>query len=302
MSRGRAVSRDSEFRAYVWINNRLGVLGWDCRHPDRGGQVYTQHECRAHPELKAHLEGGVPENVVMVRHNVSWVIEAKPSHSELDIALGEAKEYAKRINRSSTLTAHFVSGVAGTEGSTFLVESRYWDGKRFAPITVNDRHITSLLSPQLATDILDNASPSVSDVVVEKALFLAAAEEINGILHDGGINLKDRAQVMSALLLALLDDTRPNVDAPPEVLIQEINARTRRVLREQDKESYFPYTELKLPATADNHLVYKTALVKTIQELHNLNIRSAMNSGADVLGEFYEGDYQDELNITISTI
>ena len=30
------------------------------------------------------------------------------------------------------------------------------------------------------------------------------------------------------------------------------------------------------------------ALVKTIQELNNLNIRSAMNSGADVLGKFYE--------------
>ena len=46
--------------------------------------------------------------------------------------------------------------------------------------------------------------------------------------------------------------------------------------------------ELKLPATSDNHLKYKVALVKTIQELNNLNIRSAMNSGADVLGEFYE--------------
>lgn len=43
-----------------------------------------------------------------------------------------------------------------------------------------------------------------------------------------------------------------------------------------------------MPPTEDNYVKYKTALVKTIQELNNLNIRSAMNSDADVLGKFYE--------------
>jgi type I restriction-modification system DNA methylase subunit len=43
-----------------------------------------------------------------------------------------------------------------------------------------------------------------------------------------------------------------------------------------------------LPAAKDNHIKFKAALVQTMQELENLNIRSAMNSGTDVLGKFYE--------------
>lgn len=43
-----------------------------------------------------------------------------------------------------------------------------------------------------------------------------------------------------------------------------------------------------MPPSSDNHVKFKKALVDTIQELNILNIRSAMNSGHDVLGKFYE--------------
>jgi type I restriction enzyme M protein len=46
--------------------------------------------------------------------------------------------------------------------------------------------------------------------------------------------------------------------------------------------------QIQLPTTKDNHVKFRQALVETIQELYNLNIRSAMNSGADWLGAFYE--------------
>ena len=280
--------KDSEFRAYVWISGRLKALGWDCRNPSSGGQVYTQHECHAEKEIRTCLGRGVPENIVKVREGVLWIIEAKRSHADLGKALDEAKGYAKKINRSQRISARFVSGVAGTESSTFLVNTQYWNGGRFLPVTMNGRPITGLMSPLIAEDIVANSSPKIKDILIDRALFLATAERINAILHDGGINLKDRAQVMSALLLARLDDTSPNVDASPAVLIREINARAERILKEQGKPTYSPYAELKLPATSDNHLKYKVALVRTIQELNNLNIQSAMNSGADVLGEFYE--------------
>ena len=48
------------------------------------------------------------------------------------------------------------------------------------------------------------------------------------------------------------------------------------------------YLNVDLPSTPDNHVKLRRALVDTIQELNNLNIRSAMNSGADWLGAFYE--------------
>ena len=282
MGKTRRITKDSEFRAYIWIVDRLRTMGWDCRNPSRGGQVYTQHECHADEEIYTYLGGDVPENIVKVREGVLWVIEAKRSHAKLKKALGEAREYANKINRSQRISARFVSGVAGTESSTFLVNTEYWNGRRFLPVSLNSLPITGLMSPQIVRDAIDNSSPNIKDILIDRSLFLATAEKINSILHNGGINLKDRAQVMSSLLLARLDDTSPNVDASPAVLIREINARTERILHEQGKPTYFPYAELKLPATSDNHLKYKVALVKTIQELNNLNIRSAMNSGADV--------------------
>jgi len=92
---------------------------------------------------------------------------------------------------------------------------------------------------------------------------------------------------MSALLLAS-GETQPDVNAQPSVLIQDINSRANAVLQRERKPEFYPYIQLALPSTPDNHGKFKTALVETIQELNNLNIRSAMNSGTDVLGKFYE--------------
>ncbi len=281
--------KGSEFRAYTWIEQGLRDLGWDTHNPTRDpvGQVYTQHECHQHEEIRLYLKGRTPENVVKVRENIFWVIEAKPEHTELSKALAEAKDYAMTINQSKQAKALFISGVAGSGKSTFLVTTEFLHKDNFVPVTLNNHAITALLSPQLAEDVLKDG-PNIHDVQVDKTLFLSKAEKINAILHDGSINLKDRAQVMSALLLAILDETPPNVDATPDILIEEINARSKHILTSQGKPTYHEYVRIKLPATPDNHTKYKNALVKVIQELNGLNIRSAMNSGTDVLGEFYE--------------
>ena len=281
--------KNSEFRAYTWIESSLKDLGWNTRNPakDPAGQVYTQRECHQHEELNVQLAGGIPENVVKVREDIYWVIEAKPTHAELEKATQEARDYAKQTNRSEILRAAFVSGVAGSDAGTFIVQTEFWHEERFVPVTLNGHAITGLLTPSMAIEVLGHG-PDIQDVQVDLRLFLTKAERINGILHAGGINLKDRAQVMSSLLLALVDPTSPNVGAPPDVLIEEINARSRRVLTTQGKPSYHEYVRIKLPATSDNHTKYKNALVRIIEELHGLNIRSAMNSGTDVLGKFYE--------------
>jgi len=94
---------------------------------------------------------------------------------------------------------------------------------------------------------------------------------------------------MAALLLSKLSDTGPNVEErSPSILIRDINARAENVLRQQRKPEFYDYIKISLPSTTDNHIKFRKALVDTIQELDNLNIRSAMNSGADWLGAFYE--------------
>lgn len=284
-----AKRKDSEFRAYTWIESGLKDLGWNTHNPSSNpqGQVYTQHECHQNEALRNYLEGGTPENIVKVKENVYWVIEAKPTHLELDKATIEAENYATKINNSDIVKALLVSGVAGNSRDTYLVKTEYLEKGKFKPVTLNGHAITALLSPQLAHDVL-RVGKDVQDVQIDEGLFLSKAEKINEILHGGGINLKDRAQVISALLLTILDETHPNVDATPDVLIEEINARSRHVLMAQGKPTYHEYVRIRLPATPDNHTKYKNALVRVIQELNGLNIRSAMNSGTDVLGKFYE--------------
>ena len=182
----------------------------------------------------------------------------------------------------------FVSGVAGNEGDSYLIKTRFFNGQEFVPVTLNEIEISGFLSPFQVETILHTSNPNIADVQIDDKLFISKAEEINEILHLGAVNPHKRASVMAAILLSMLDSTQPNIDAAPSVLISEINARVQRILRNEGKPEFFDYIKLDLPATEDNHIKFKSAIVSTIQELNLLNIRSAMNSGADVLGKFYE--------------
>src|SRR5438445_68818 len=93
---------DSEVHAYGFIKDDLKERGWDVRNPSRhlSGQVWTQNECLADPEIGAQLGLDKPENVVKVSESVLWVIEAKNEHRKLSKALTEAEDYAKKINKN----------------------------------------------------------------------------------------------------------------------------------------------------------------------------------------------------------
>jgi type I restriction-modification system DNA methylase subunit len=280
---------DSEVDAYVFIKENLKLLGWDIRNPGRhpAGQVYTQTECHVHEVMKSAFNLDRPENVVKISETAHWVIEAKRSQKQLDQAIAEAEGYAEALNESGIIAAPFISGVAGNRTDGYLVRTKYLIDGKYRPISFNGKNISSLISPEVARTVIEHG-PEISDVPVDEHLFLTKAERINQILHLGAINKDYRARVMAALLLALVDETPPNVDAKPTVLIKDINARAEQVLQEQSKEEFYEYVKLALPAAKDNHIKFKTALVQTMQELQNLNIRSAMNSGTDVLGKFYE--------------
>jgi type I restriction enzyme M protein len=282
-------SRNTEVHAYGFIRDELKTLGWDTRHPERvaTGQVYTQNECLDHPEIRRYLGAERPENIIKIAESVFWVIEAKKEHHELAKALREAEEYAAAINASQNIKVLFVSGVAGNQVDSYRVQTRFLVGREFQPITINSKEVSALISPEIAQMVMTSGR-EIRDLPINLPLFLAKAEKINQILHLGAINRNARARVMAALLLSLIDDTPPNIDASPHVLINDINGRVKSVLGREKKAAFYKYIELALPPTEDNHLKFKKALVQTLQELNNLNIRSAMNSGTDVLGKFYE--------------
>jgi type I restriction-modification system DNA methylase subunit len=287
----RRGARDSEVHAYHFIKNELRVLGWDVRNPERadGGQVWTQNESLHNPALKESLGNDKPENIVKVANSILWVFEAKRSHEDLDKALTEAEGYAREFKGNGTYQVRFITGVAGNDIDLFLVRTRYFDGTDFVPVTLNGVEATGLLSQATLQTILETGCPDIADPEIDEQLFISKAEHINEILHLGAVNPHHRAGVMVALLLARVSDTGPNIDERrPDILIRDINSRVHSILRDQGKPEFADYINIALPSTPDNHVKLRQALVDTLQELNNLNIRSAMNSGADWLGAFYE--------------
>lgn len=290
MARTRT-SPDTEVDAYIFIKENLSALGWDTRNPERapGGQVWTQNECLGNPEIKRLFGLKRPENIVKVTEKVLWVIEAKRSQNELQAALTDARGRARVLNQSKRFQVRFISGVAGNSIDGFIMRSQFLLAGNFKTITWNGVEVTGLLSPDDLAQVLRQDNPRVENPAINEKLFQSRATAINEILHLGAVNPHQRAGVMAALLLSMLSDTGPNVEErSPSVLIGDINSRVQTVLKKQCKSEFYDYIRIALPATADNHVKFRQALIDTIQELNNLNIKSAMNSGADWLGAFYE--------------
>jgi type I restriction enzyme M protein len=246
-------------------------------------------QCLSHGHIKAALGSARPENIVKLSENVLWVIEAKASRKQLGKAMDEAiNDYAKLINNVPGQTRAFLAtGVAGSEELGYSIRTRAYIGGKWEDVTINGQIATGLLSPQQTSVLLQGQVADVHDFTPPQSLFLSAAERINEVLHIGGINKNDRAKTMAALLLSVIEEP-PNLETKLPVLIGEINSRSEAILTQHFKPEFAPFVRILPPSNSTNHVKFKFALVKTIQELQNLNIRSAMNSSTDVLGQFYE--------------
>ncbi len=281
---------NSEFRAYHFIQESLKEIGWIVKNPNfnSGGQVFTQHEALQNEVLKKSLKRKVPENIIKLDNGLWWVIEAKAGHEKLESAVKEAKEYAKMINDDAKNSCLFISGVAGNREDSFLVETYFLQNGDWNRIQINGYKTTGFLNPDVIEKIINDNSYSIDEEVVADELFIEKANKINSILHNGAINKRNRAKVIASLLLALAEDEHLKISKEPTTLIKDINTRVHSILARHNKENFAQEIELKLPTSKDNHIKHRQALVNTIQELKNLNIRSAINSGRDVLGQFYE--------------
>jgi hypothetical protein len=287
----RTRTADTEVEAYAHIRRQLKELGWDLRNPSlrNGGQVWTQNQCFGHPLIKKALGKARPENIVKVSENAVWVIEAKANRKHLDRALSEAiEDYASPINDlPDDLRAVLATGIAGNEHSGYVAITKVRIDGKWHTVSINGEAATGLLSPKDIQTLLSERTFDIREFAPPQQLFLAAAERINAILHQGGINKNDRARTIAALLLSVIREP-PNLDTDLAVLIGEINARSSNELMKHDKAEFAPFVNILPPTNKTNHIKYRAALVQTIQELLNLNIRSAMNSSTDVLGQFYE--------------
>ena len=284
---------DSEFRMYEYIRKVLRDLGWDSKNPSKGGDVYTQKEFYKHDKtLTESLGQRAPENTVRIPWDGGfryWMVEAKRSHSELTEAVKEAKEYADDVNAHAKMpVAPFATGIAGSPDDSFLVSTWYWNGVKWSEVSINDHVTTGFLSPDQCKDILAKNSHKIALFDDDPDRFLKKANAINETLHDNGVTASNRAKVMGALLLALAEDGNMRIYSSATRMIREVNSNIEAILTKQGKEDFAGTISLRLPATPKNHKAFRRAIVDTLAHLRAMNVRSAISSGDDALGKFYE--------------
>jgi type I restriction enzyme M protein len=273
------LATDTEVEAYDFIRRQLRDLGWSVRDPNRSGngQVWTQNQCLAHEHMKAAFGKVRPENIVKLSEKFVWVIEAKAKLAQLSKATDEAVNfYAEKLNSTKgQFKAVLATGVAGNESAGYLMRTFVRIDGKWQTVTINKQEATGLLSPEDVSALLSSGESDIHEFSPPQWLFVSAAERINEILHSGGINKNDRAKTMSALLLSVIHEP-PNLETSLPVLIGEINARSEAELKANGKPDFAPFVKILAPTSTTNHVKFKTALVRTILELQNLNIRSAM--------------------------
>ena len=283
---------DSEFRTYAYIEQVLAGLGWDTRNPQRGGAVYTQGEFRCHDSLLTQALGkNAPENIIVIPWDGGpryWIVEAKREHKQRKKALREAQTYADKVNREDPGSARFATGIAGTPDQSFYVTTTYWDGTEWQEVAINNYETTGFLTLEQCQGILNQNNSRILHYDVDLGRFLNKANAINTTLYKNGVAARDRARLVAGLLLALAQDSTMRISDEPMTLINDVNGRIEALLTRHGKEDFRAEVSLKLPNTPENHRKYWSAIVQTMQHLREMNIRSAINSGTDALGQFYE--------------
>ena len=284
---------NSEVDSYAYIKEQLELLGWVVKNPARvsEGEVYKQNESLSNKYLKEVLVRDMPEAVIKLTDFEFWVIENKRDLKDIDKALDEAKnQYAKKINSSSDINCILISGVAGNDTDGYIVKNQYLQKGKWVNVLFNGKTKNILLSKEQATYILEHDTFKWLDLPdIPEGKYISSAIGINDNLHNSGINKNKRARFIAGLVLSMSLNTPINMrEEDTTTLVNSVNNLIAKKLREVGKANFFDFLKLELPPTTENHIKYRDAIKHTINELNSLDIKNAMASGKDVLGEFYE--------------
>ena len=271
----------AESRSRTYTINELKKLGWNVKHPYKGGNILEEQEAKHFdPRFDELLGENRPDFLIYWNNNPVIVIENKDEKKKINIAVTGAKNYAEQLS-AKYFDVRVVSGVAGNEESGVLVENYYRNNNgQWEIIKGNGYGLTQLLSLYQLEQVLINKSPTIDVNIPTEKEFYDIAERINQILHDAHVNKSDRAIYLGAILLAIKEGS---IDTSPNVLIQQINGNVDAALDSCGKGDLKHIIRIRSKSAK---LRRKLPLV--FHHLDRLNIRALMNSGADILGKFFE--------------
>lgn len=270
----------AESRARAYTKNELKLLNWDIRHPSKGGHVLEEQEAKHFDIRLDELLGKKrPDFLVYYENEPTIVIECKSEKKEIQQAIDDAKEYAKKLSKKY-FDVKIISGVAGNEQSGVIVRNFYKYKNKWEEINGNNYPLTQLLDVNQFKQVLVNERPTIDLTIPTEAEFYSIAEKINSILHEAKVNKSDRAVYLGSIILAIKEG---DIDTSPNVIIKQINANVDSALDSCNRG------ELKLIfKIKGNSAKLKQKLPLIFHDLDRLNIRALMNTGSDVLGKFFE--------------
>ncbi len=302
--------KDSEVDAYSYIKNELEKLGWVVKNPARipEGEVYKQNEGLYNLDIKEVLNRDMPEAIVRLNEIDLWVIESKRDKKDIEKALDEAKDqYAQKINKSKKIKCIIATGIAGNDTDGYTIINQYLHNRKWETILFNGKAKDTLLSKEQVNYLLTNKTPNwqeFPDFPEEK--YLSSADKINDILHNAGINKNKRARFISGIILPLSLNSEINLrEDDTTTLVENVNSLIKKKLRAVGKEGFYDFIKLEVPPSKENHMKYREAVVDTLKELQTLDIKNAMASGRDILGNLYEkflkyGNWAKEIGIVLT--
>jgi len=271
----------SESRSRAYTIAELKDLDWDVKHPSKGGNILEEQEAKHFDSrFDELLERDRPDFMIFWKNKPVIVIENKDDKNKIDTAITKAKDYAEKLSKKY-FDVRVISGVAGNADSGVIVSNYYlnMDGQ-WEEIKGNDYPLTQLLSVNQLEQLLINKSATIDLKIPTEQEFYNIAERINQILHDAHVNKSDRAVYLGTILLALKEG---NIDTSPNIIIQQINANVDSALDGCGKSELKPIIKIRSGAPK-----LKRKLPLIFHNLDRLNIRALMNTGADVLGKFFE--------------
>ena len=104
----------SEQRTRTYTRDELKNLGWDERHPSKGGNILEEREAKHFDTRFDELLGrDRPDFLIFLKNDPVIVIECKEDKNQIDTAIEQAKEYAEKLSQKY-FDVQVISGVAVT--------------------------------------------------------------------------------------------------------------------------------------------------------------------------------------------
>jgi len=281
-------TRRAEARTRYYTREEAERLGWDVRHPSKGGRFLEEQELVDYfPTLKAVLGQERPDFATIGGDGkLRGVIECKGNSDDLDRAVSEAREYAETINKVRGFDVRLAVGIAGTPDRFVRTRGLFRCDREWIPLQSHGFPLTQLPTVSELQVALENNNGTTDVQLPDEREFFDAAIKISRILRLARIEEAVRPKVIGAIILALF---RGDFALDEEVVLEHINSNVKATVGTfkdvPPKRREFLTQTLTLSTESDR---LRSAIPDVVNQLDRLNVRSIMRSGVDFLGSFYE--------------